>query len=54
MGLSRRIHAAVFSFISRERIEQVVLCIVVLFHLGWRDVSDRSMQASVVTLPKAI
>src|SRR6056297_386021 len=37
-----------FSFISRDHIEHVALCIEVLFGLCWRDVSDGSKQAPVV------
>src|SRR6056297_328438 len=36
------------SFISRDHIEHVALCIEVLFGLSWRDVSDGAKQASVV------
>ena len=37
-----------YSFISRDHIEHVVLCIEVLFSLCWRDVSDGAQQAPVV------
>src|SRR6056297_1437170 len=37
-----------YSFISRDNIEHVALCIEVLFGLCWRDVSDGAEQASVV------
>jgi len=37
-----------YSFISRDHIEHVALCIEVLFGLGWRDISDGAKQAAVV------
>ena len=37
-----------YSFISRDHIEHVALCIEVLFSLCWRDVSDGAKQAQVV------
>ncbi len=38
----------IYSFISRDPIEHVTLCIEVLFGFGWRDNSDGAKQATIV------
>ncbi len=47
-NLKRPGFAETFSFISRDHIEHVALCIEVLFSLCGRDVSDGAKQTSMV------